>query len=245
MSNVGDLLYAGTKEIGIAINARQIEQFEMYCAMLIEWNEKFNLTAIVEPQEIAVKHFIDSLTLLKFCDISLGAQVIDVGTGAGFPGIPLKIVRPDLSLVLLDSLRKRTQFLQAVIEQLSLASVTVIHGRAEEIAHDAKYRAVFDFAVSRAVAPLAILAEYCLPFIRLGGCFIAMKGPDISGELADAETAIKMLGGKIYGVRTFSLPVSGDARSLVSIEHISPVPAKYPRKPGMPEKKPLGGIKAR
>jgi len=240
MSNVGDLLCAGAKKIGVELETRQIEQFEIYCAMLIEWNEKFNLTAIVDPQEIAVKHFIDSLTILNFHDISSGAKVVDVGTGAGFPGIPLKIARPDISLVLLDSLRKRTQFLQAAVEQLSLEAVTVIHGRAEEIGHDEKYRAVFDIAVSRAVAPLATLSEYCIPFVRLGGYFIAMKGPDISGELADAQKAINMLGGKNHGARTFSLPVSGDARSLVFIEHISSTPAKYPRKPGTPEKKPLG-----
>ncbi len=239
MSKVGDLLQQGAKEFGISLDARQIEQFASYSAMLIDWNKKFNLTAIVDPQEIAVKHFLDSLTILNFHDVCLGAQVVDVGTGAGFPGIPLKIARPDISLVLLDSLRKRTQFLQAVVEQLSLAAVTVIHGRAEEAGHDEKYRAAFDLAVSRAVAPLATLAEYCLPFVRLGGYFIALKGPDISGELADAQTAITMLGGNNHGARTFSLPVSGDARSLVFIEHTAPTPAQYPRKPGTPEKKPL------
>lgn len=239
MSKGADLLHQGAKELGIDLNTRQIAQFEIYCSLLIEWNEKFNLTAIIDPQEIAVKHFIDSLTILKYHDVSLGARIIDIGTGAGFPGIPLKIVRPDISLVLLDSLRKRTQFLQAVVDQLSLSSVTVIHGRAEETGHDEKCRAAFDIAVSRAVAPLAVLAEYCIPFVCVGGYFIAMKGPDISGELADAKAAITILGGKIHGTRTFTLPVSGDARSLVIVEHISPTPAKYSRKPGTPEKKPL------
>lgn len=241
MSEIADLLLQGANELGIHLGTEQISQFEAYCALLSTWNEKFNLTAIIDPQEITLKHFIDSLTVIKHFDIKPGAHVIDIGTGAGFPGIPLKIARPDISLVLLDSLQKRTHFLEAVVDELSLSSVTVIHGRAEEVGREAKYRELFDIAVSRAVAPLSILCEYCLPLVRVGGYFIPMKGPDIVTELADAQAAISLLGGKNHGARTFSLPVSGDARSLVFIEKQAHTPAKYPRKAGTPKKEPLRG----
>lgn len=240
MDKVADLLQRGANELGLPVEAVHIEQFKNYCALLITWNERMNLTAIVDPHEIAVKHFIDSLMLLKFHPINAGARVIDVGTGAGFPGIPLKIVRPDLDLVLLDSLHKRTQFLQAVVDQLSLLQVGVVHGRAEEKGQDTKYRECFDIALSRAVAPLNILSELCLPFVRLGGFFLAMKGPEVQEEVVQAQVAITTLGGRMGKPRSFLLPVSSDPRSLVPIEKISATPAKFPRRPGMPEKKPLG-----
>lgn len=239
MDTVADLLYRGADELGISLESLQVEQFKAYCSLLILWNERMNLTAIVDPKEIAIKHFIDSVALLKIHPIDTGARVIDVGTGAGFPGIPLKIVRPDIHLVLLDSLQKRTQFLQTVIDQLSLSNVLVMHGRAEEKGQIAEYRESFDIVLSRAVAPLHILSELCLPFVRVGGYFLSMKGPEVQEEIAQAQVAITSLGGMDDQTSTFLLPISKDPRSLISIKKISPTPAKFPRRPGMPEKKPL------
>lgn len=239
MEKVVDLLQRGAKEIGVALTPVHIEQFKNYCSLLIKWNERVNLTAIIDPREIAVKHFIDSLVVLSIHQISNGARIIDVGTGAGFPGLPLKIVRPDLELVLLDSLHKRIQFLQAVVDQLALSQVVVVHGRAEEKGQDPKYREDFDIVLARAVAPLNILAELCLPFVRLGGFFLAMKGPEVQAEITQAQAALTMLGGRMDKTSSFLLPISRDPRSSVLIKKISVTPAKYPRRPGMPEKKPL------
>lgn len=238
MASVDDLIYAGASELGLTLEPKQIAAFKTYGQMLVEWNEKMNLTAIVEPQDIAVKHFIDSLALLKMHHIKDGAQIIDVGTGAGFPGIPLKIARPDLEVALLDSLRKRTHFLQAVVDQLALDGVIVVHGRAEEIGRNAQYRESFDISLSRAVAPLNILAEYCLPLVRVGGFFLAMKGPDIQQEIAQAQRAFVLCGGRSLS-NSFVLPISGDPRSLVIVEKMAKTPDQYPRRPGIPEKKPL------
>jgi 16S rRNA (guanine527-N7)-methyltransferase len=239
MDTLAVALSQGAKELGVSLEQTHIAQFEAYCSMLLAWNKRMNLTAILEPKEIAVKHFLDSLALFREHQFTSGACVIDVGTGAGFPGIPLKIVRPDLKLVLLDSLQKRTHFLQAIVEQLSLSNVTVVHGRAEEMGRDAKYRESFDIALSRAVAPLNILVEFCLPFVRIGGYFLSLKGPEVQEEIMQAQIAISALGGSLKRTSSFSLPVSGDPRSLVLIEKIKDTPEKYPRRPGIPEKKPL------
>lgn len=239
MDTVSAFLSRGAEELGVLLEQPQLAQFETYCSMLLSWNERMNLTAILDPKEIAIKHFLDSLALFREYQIETGARIIDVGTGAGFPGIPLKIARPDLNLVLLDSLQKRTQFLHAVVEQLSLSQVTVVHGRAEEKGREEKYRGAYDLALSRAVAPLNILAEFCLPFIRVGGYFLSLKGPDVQEEVTQAQSAISTLGGRLHRTCSYVLPVSGDPRSLIFIEKIADTPAKYPRRPGMPEKKPL------
>lgn len=239
MDKFADLLCQGASELGLSLDTKQVEQFRIYCAELIAWNEKINLTTIIDPEEIAVKHFIDSLALLKVHRLNIGARVIDIGTGAGFPGIPLKIVRPDLTVLLLDSLQKRTKFLHAITEQLGLELVTVVHGRAEELGHDVNYRELFDVAVSRAVAPLNILAEFCLPFVRLDGYFLSLKGPEVNADLAAAQSAINILGGTVHKLSVFSLPISGDSRSLVMVKKTAATPDQYPRRAGRPEKKPL------
>lgn len=238
MASVDDLLSTGAAELGLVLQPGQVAAFKVYSQMLVEWNTKMNLTAILDPQDIAVKHFIDSLSLLTLQQFEAGVRIIDVGTGAGFPGIPLKIARPDLDLVLLDSLHKRTQFLQEVIDQLSLSHVTIVHGRAEDLGRNAQYRESFDIALSRAVAPLNILTEYCLPFVKVGGFFIAMKGPDVQQELVQAHKALTLCGGKAFS-KNLLLPISGDPRSIVIVEKVHPTPHQYPRRPGIPEKKPL------
>ena len=215
------------KKIGIELTDLQAEQFEKYYHILIKWNEKINLTRITEPKEVAVKHFADSLTLLNYYDIPKNAKVIDVGTGAGFPGIPLKIARPDIDLTLLDSLNKRLVFLSEACETIGIDACTV-HSRAEDGGQNPLYREKFDVAVSRAVARLNTLCEYCLPYVRVGGSFVAMKGPDFSDELDEAQNAVKVLGGKIKNVSEFELDGAGE-RTIVQIVKIKPTPKVYPR----------------
>ena len=198
-----------------------------------------NLTAITDPEEAVVKHFVDSLTLLKALEIKKNAKVIDVGTGAGFPGIPLKIMRPDIELTLLDSLNKRVKFLNEVIAKLGLKGITAIHGRAEDYAKQGEYREQFDFVVSRAVANLASLSEYCLPYVKAGGFFVPYKSGSIDEELAEAEKAVSVLGGKIKQVQRFTLPESDIERTLVVVEKVKATPKKYPRKAGLPAKEPI------
>ncbi|MCH5298503.1 MAG: 16S rRNA (guanine(527)-N(7))-methyltransferase RsmG [Ruminococcus sp.] len=215
------------KKIGIELTDLQTEQFEKYYNILVEWNEKINLTRITEPEEVAVKHFADSLTLLNYYDIPKKAKVIDVGTGAGFPGIPLKLARPDIDLTLLDSLNKRLVFLNEACDIIGIDASTV-HSRAEDGGQNALYREKFDVAVSRAVARLNTLCEYCLPYVKVGGSFVSMKGPDLSEELSEAKNAVKVLGGKIKTASEFELNGAGE-RTIVQIEKISPTPKQYPR----------------
>lgn len=224
---------------GLELSAGQQEAFVKYFDLLIEWNNNINLTAITEPSEVAVKHMIDSLTCLDERVFSPGCSVIDVGTGAGFPGIPLKIMRPDIKLTLLDSLNKRIKYLQAVISDLKLTEVAVIHGRAEDAARDINMRDKFDVAVSRAVARLNVLCELCLPFVAPGGYFIALKGSQASEELAEAARAISILGAKVEKVLPMKLPGLEDSRSVIYIRKIAATPKSYPRQAGTPEKKPL------
>ena len=224
---------------GLQLNDNQLQQFTRYYEMLIEWNEKMNLTAITEAQEVAVKHMVDSLTALETGLFTAGCTVIDVGTGAGFPGLPLKIYRPDLKLTLMDSLQKRVGFLEAVVEELGLQEVACVHARAEEGARNKAYREQFDIAVSRAVARLPILAEYCLPFVRRGGHFLALKGMQYQEEEQEAVKAIKVMGGSSTQTRPVKLPGLDDVRAVIEITKGMPTPKAYPRKAGTPAKNPL------
>lgn len=226
------------REFEITLDKVAFDRFCRYDALLIEWNEKMNLTALTEPRDVAVKHFIDSLMLLRYADIPQGANVIDVGTGAGFPGLAIKIARPDIRLTLLDSLQKRLGFLDEVCEQLGLVDVVTVHGRAEEGSREILFRENYDVAVARAVAPLNVLAEYCLPYIGVGGKFIAMKGKTAEEELKEAQNAIGELGGKVGERRFFSLGDAGE-RGIIVIDKVAPTPEKYPRKSKQIKKKPL------
>ena len=224
---------------GISLTEEQINQFLIYYEMLVEWNEVMNLTAITEYEDVMKKHFVDSISLIKAYDVSKQVKVIDVGTGAGFPGLALKIAYPKLQVTLLDSLNKRIQFLDAVIDKLGLTGVETIHGRAEDFAKPGKLREQFDLCVSRAVANLSTLSEYCLPFVKVGGQFISYKSEKISEEKELAGKAISMLGGKIKSQVEFTLPDSDIYRNLFIIEKAKETPKKFPRKAGLPSKEPL------
>ena len=211
-------------------------KLQRYAELLVEWNEKINLTAIVEPQDIAVKHFLDCLMFFKYVNVPKGASVIDIGTGAGFPGLVLKIARPDIKLILLDSLQKRITFLRTVCDELGLSDVETVHSRAEDGARN--HREMYDFAVARAVANLPVLCEYCMPYVKVGGSFVSLKGASAAEECENAKNAVKVLGGKIESLNEFSLVDSGE-RGIVTIKKISQTPPKYPRNPGKISKQPL------
>ena len=225
------------KELNIEISEKQLNQFYNYMNILIEWNKVMNLTNITEPEEIIQKHFVDSLTVLK--SIKENDSIIDVGTGAGFPGIPIKIAFPETRITLLDSLNKRIKFLEEVINKLELKNIETIHGRAEEVAHNKKYREKYDIAIARAVAPLNVLSEYLLPFVKIGGYAICMKGTKGKEEAEEGKNAIKILGGEITKRREFNLPNTEMARVIIEIEKIKNTEKKYPRKAGTPTKMPL------
>lgn len=239
MSERQNYIQESFASIGIQLEKCQLEQFEQYYEMLVEKNKVMNLTAITEFEEVVQKHFIDSLMLQKAVVPKKGERILDLGTGAGFPGIPLKIVYPDTTFVLLDSLNKRIRFLQEVIETLGLKKIEAIHGRAEELAKRSDYREQFDYCVSRAVANLAVLSEYCIPFVKVGGSFIPYKSGKIEEELKNAGKAIHVLGGAVEGQKEFSLPGSDIGRSLVCIKKVKSTPGKYPRKAGVPAKEPI------
>lgn len=232
-----DLLREHVASFGVSLDTSQLEAFDRYAALLVEWNKKMNLTAITEPGEIVVKHFVDSLTLLSVYPIPEGARLIDVGTGAGFPSVPLKIARPDLQLTLLDSLNKRIIFLRVLSEVLGQEN-ECIHARAEEAGREALYREQYDCAVSRAVARLYELSEYCLPFVRVGGTFAALKGGDCTEECAEAARAIHQLGGEEAAVNRLQLP-DGSGRAIVLIKKRSQTSTKYPRPHAKIAKNPL------
>lgn len=220
-----------------SITDEQYERLYKYSEMLIDWNKKVNLTAILSPEDISQKHFLDSVLPFSLIDVKQNAKLIDVGTGAGFPSCPLKIFRDDIQITLLDSLNKRIKFLETLSDELNL-NAECIHGRAEEVARDGKYRERFDIASARAVAALPVLCEYCLPFVKVGGCFIALKGRNSLEEISAADNAIKVLGGKIDKIIDYSLP-NGDKRTLIVIKKISQTASKYPRNKGQMTKKPL------
>lgn len=225
--------------LGIVLNDTQKEQFHRFYEILVEWNSFMNLTGITEYEEVNEKHFVDSVSLIKAVDLSKVKTVIDVGTGAGFPGIPLKIAFPHLEIVLLDSLNKRVKFLNEVIEQLGLTGIRAIHGRAEDYAKQKEYREQFDLCVSRAVANLSTLSEYCIPYVNVGGMFIPYKSGEIDEEVETSKKAIHILGGKLSEVVKFRLPGTDIGRSFVRIEKIQNTSKKYPRKAGLPAKEPL------
>ena len=233
------LFEKGLEELGIALSQDQKKQFITYYEYLVEKNKVMNLTAITEYEEVILKHFLDSLSIVKVSNFDqnklAGKSVIDIGTGAGFPGIPLKIAFPELKITLLDSLNKRVNFLNEVIEMLGLKNVTAVHGRAEDYAKQKEHREKYDFCVSRAVANLSTLSEYCIPFVKEGGSFISYK----SEELTQAENAVKILGGKVQDVVKFPLMDTDMDRSFVVIKKVKPTAKKYPRKAGLPSKEPL------
>ena len=230
--------------LDISLSEEQLQQFLTYYEMLVEINKVMNLTAITEKEEVIDKHFIDSISLNKAMDVTKPLKILDLGTGAGFPGIPLKIAYPNLELTLLDSLNKRIKFLDEVIEALSLEGIVTIHGRAEDYAKQASYREQFDICVSRAVANLATLSEYCLPYVKEGGCFISYKSGSVEEELEQSKKAIFELGGKVKEVIAFTLPETDIERTFVVIEKVRKTPKKYPRKAGLPSKEPIGIMKA-
>lgn len=224
---------------GVSLTEKQIKQFLIYYEMLIEKNKVMNLTAITEYEDVLKKHFVDSVSIVKAMDLSCSLSVIDVGTGAGFPGLALKLAFPGLKVTLLDSLNKRIHFLNEVIEELGLDGVETIHGRAEDYAKPGKLREQFDLCVSRAVANLSTLCEYCLPFVKVSGLFVSYKSEKISEELTTAKRAISVLGGSIEKQVEFMLPASDSYRNLVLVRKEEKTPVKYPRKAGIPAKEPL------
>ena len=226
-----------SKMLDIELTDEQIEKLYKYMNLLLEWNEKINLTAITDEDEIIQKHFIDSFTVSKY--VKNSQTVVDVGTGAGLPGIPLKIIRDDIDIILLDSLNKRINFLQIVIEELNLKNIRAIHSRVEEVGKNLKYRESFDISVSRAVANLSTLTEYLLPLIKVDGISICMKGSNISEEIQNSKKAINVLGGNIRNIDEFCLPNSDIKRNIIIIEKKTKTPSKFPRKPGVPSKEPL------
>lgn len=225
------------KEFEIMFNEKQLEQFYKYMNLLIEWNKNINLTAIVEPEEIILKHFIDSLTINKY--IKKCASFVDIGTGAGFPGVPIKIYRPDVEVVLVDSLNKRINFLNEVIKKLELEDIETIHNRVEEFGKNKKYREKYDVVTARAVANLSVLSEYLIPLAKINGKAICMKGNNIKEEYNDSKRAIEILGGKITKIDEFKLPCSDIMRNVIIIDKIRNTPKEYPRKPGTPTKEPI------
>ncbi len=226
-------------KLQIDLTDRMTRQFDEYYNILIEWNKVMNLTGITEYEDVIVKHFIDSLSVVYAIDMNTVETMIDIGTGAGFPGIPLKIAFPDIRVTLLDSLNKRTRFLSAVIDKLELKNIEVFHGRAEEYARIKQHREMYDLCVSRAVSNLSILSEYCLPYVKKDGFFISYKSGDIEEELNNSKNAINMLGGQILDVFQFELPGTDIHRALVLIKKVCHTEKKYPRRTGMPAKEPL------
>lgn len=238
---VNETFKKNLENIGITLSDQQYEQFDKYYELLVEWNSFMNLTGITDYEEVLLKHYVDSLVLHieEIGHDKESISLIDVGTGAGFPGLPLKIAHPEINVVLLDSLNKRVKFLNQVIDDLGLTGIEAVHYRAEDGGRNSNLREHFDVSVSRAVANLATLVEYNLPFVKVGGYFVAYKSGDIDEELRNAERAIKILGGEVEKVDKFNLPYSDIERSLVYIKKIKPTSGKYPRKAGLPGKEPL------
>jgi 16S rRNA (guanine527-N7)-methyltransferase len=230
-------IVTGAEKMGLNITEEMLEQFEEYSQLLLEENKKYNLTSITEQQEVAEKHFLDSLMISRELKYFFNISMIDIGSGAGFPGLPTKIYRPDFEVLLVDAVRKKVDFMNKVITKLSLKGVNTVHARAEDLA--GKIRESYDVAVSRAVAEMRVLVEYTLPFVKPGGVFIAAKGPGVTGEIILARHAINVLGGQVENIKHDKLPVSGDTRVIITIRKVKNTPKKYPRKAGKPRKNPL------
>lgn len=237
MANSFEKFISEVNKISVELNEVQLEQFRLYYEMLVEKNKVMNLTGITDWDEVLEKHFLDSISLIRAVDLNQKLTVMDMGTGAGFPGIPLKIAFPNLKVTLADSLNKRVLFLQEVIDALKLEDIEAIHGRAEDLARDKKYREQYDISVSRAVANLSTLSEYCLPFVKIGGQFISYKSGEIEEEVNESKSAVFLLGGKVKDIVKFELGESG--RSFIVIDKVKGTPKTYPRKAGTPSKKPL------
>ena len=238
-----ELLTRGAQELKIPLKERHVEQFRLYYDELVTWNERFNLTAITDYEGAQVRHFLDSLSCLKtlpWSDLQSGARLIDVGTGAGFPGLPLKIICPGIELTLLEATRKKGDFLKHLIDRLGLRNVTVIHARAEELGREPIHRERYDWALARAVAEMPTLAEYLLPLVRVGGSALAQKGEGAPAEVHDAAEAIRILGGRVRKLVPVHLHGLAETRYLVLVDKAVTTPVKYPRRPGMPGKRPLG-----
>ncbi|MGG0824892.1 16S rRNA (guanine(527)-N(7))-methyltransferase RsmG [Paenibacillus turicensis] len=239
MDQIKDNFQALCLARNIELSEKQLEQYELYFKELVSWNEKMNLTGITERSEVYLKHFFDSLTLSQYVDFTKVGSIADIGSGAGFPGIPLKICFPHLKLMIVDSLNKRIQFLQHVVDTLGLQDVQLIHGRAEDVARQAGLRDSFDLVTARAVARLAVLNEFCLPFVKTGGIFAAMKGTDLKEEVKEATRSFKELNGKMKASYHFQLPQENADRHIIIIEKVGDTPKKYPRKAGTPLKSPI------
>ncbi len=233
-----DIFLRILSEWNIDISDKQKDLFERYYDLLLKWNAKMNLTSITEKEDVFIKHFADSLALVYFYDLS-GKRIIDIGTGAGFPGVPIKIICPDCQVVLADSLNKRIRFLDELVSELELDDIITVHGRAEDLAFDKKYREKFDVVTSRAVANLSVLSEYCLPFVRESGMFVSYKSGNIDEELSSAGNAIDVLGGKLDRVEKYSIPYTDYDRSLCFISKCKKTDKRFPRKAGTPSKDPL------
>lgn len=234
-------LKTGAQQLGLDLSTEQLETLLEYMKILREWNQKINLTAIDKPEEIVVKHFLDSLSILKVLDLSGSERIIDIGTGAGFPGLVLKIIYPDLKLTLLDSVKKKVNFLRQAAYQLDLDLDTIefIHGRAEDLGRNRQHREAYDYVVARAVAYLNILSEYALPFVKVGGQFIAQKGESAKKEVVDSQVALEKLGGETINLEAVDLPYNNDDRYLIVIDKIMATASQYPRQAGTPKKNPL------
>ena len=239
MNNSIELFLSCLEELGLTATDEQINQFYRYYDLLIEKNKVMNLTSITEIEDVVIKHFIDSLSIVKIIDLNSIDSIIDVGTGAGFPGVPIKIMFPNLNVYLMDSLNKRIKFLQEACYEIGLHNIEFIHGRAEELGRKPDFRENFDVCVSRAVANLSTLSEYCLPFVKVGGSFICYKAGDCENEINSAKNAIKLLSGMIDDEIDFVLPGSDFNRTLLKIDKVKSLSKKYPRKPGTPSKEPL------
>jgi 16S rRNA (guanine527-N7)-methyltransferase len=239
MDDIQQQLSRNVEQFGIRLSDKQLEQFETYYLLLVEWNEKMNLTGITERDAVYEKHFYDSLTLAGVVDLNQMNNLADIGSGAGFPSIPLAIVYPHLKVTIIDALAKRIRFLNEVTSALGLVGVTSIHGRAEEMGRMRVHRDEYDIVTARAVARLAVLNEFCLPFVRTGGLFIAMKGTDVTEELDESRYSVHKLNGQIQEIKRLTLPTEGSERHLVICRKKSPTPSAYPRKSGIPLKTPL------
>ena len=232
-----DLLKEKAEMFHVKLDGTALERFDLYGKLLVEWNEKINLTAIIDPEGVTIKHFLDSITIFSYVDIPEGAKVIDVGTGAGFPGLAMLIARPDLQMTLMDSTKKRLTVIEDILEKIGL-SADVVHSRAEEAGKKEEYREKYDFSTARAVTNLRDLAEYCLPFVKVGGSFVPMKSTKTQEEIAEGKKAIHVLGGQIAKVDTFDLLDCGE-RTIINVKKISSTPAKYPRPSAKIAKNPI------